>query len=467
MSTTVRERRWWKTMDKTRLTFCRGTKGMGVVIAVSCGKDRIVFDFGAPFDPKNEVYDKTVRRRTRHAAFDSLILSMIPPLPGVFSKESLYGRDLQPFEDSGLNTAVFICHLHLDHMSEIDKVDPHIPVYIHEEGLKLLSCLQKAGKEPLRREFSAFSYHETIHIGKIAVTPFFSDHPCPGSASFLIETEDQTILYSGDIRFHGCQSERAFQEASVLAGKKIDLLIVDATTTSPAEFSFDEKLQEACRTPSRELLEGSVSEASIYEDIVKTLKNQSCAAAFNQYERDTEMMERMCETAEKLRRTIVFEPMYAYILYMMKGIRTVVLEEADDGLYEEIASLPRVSLSEISDNKGNYLLQNSFENILDLSHLGSGHYFHLFGEPLTDRDPDYQLMRSLLNETGWSFHSYANLYSFSHSYPNQLAYYIGQINAKSVVAVHSRHPEKLNSMNSRQFFPEEGREYVLEEGILK
>ncbi len=453
-------------MDKTRLTFYRGTQGMGVVIAVTCGKDRILFDFGAPFDPKNEVYDKSVRRRVRHAAFDSLTLSKIPPVPGIFSKESLYGKDLQPYEESDLNSAVFICHLHLDHMSEIDKVDPHIPVYIHSEGLKLLNCLQKAGREPIRREFSAFDYHETIRVGKIAVTPFFSDHPCPGSASFLIETKDQTILYSGDIRFHGCQGERAFAEASALAEKKIDLLIVDATTTSLAEFSFDEKMQEAYRTPSRKLLEGSIGEASIYEDIVKILKDESCAAAFNQYERDTEMMARMCETAEKLGRTIVFEPIYAYILYMMKGIRTAILKEADDGSYEEIASLPRVSLKEISEKKGNYLLQNSFENILDLTRIGSGHYFHLFGEPLTDRDPDYRLMQSLLNETGWSFHSYANLYSFSHSYPNQLAYYIKQINAKSVVAVHSRHPEKLNPVNSKQLLPEEGREYVLEEGIL-
>ncbi len=453
-------------MDKTKLTFYRGTKGMGVVISVSYGKDRVIFDFGAPFDPKNEVYDKTVRRRVKRAAFDSLVLGKIPPVPGVFPKESLGDFGLQSYEDSGLNTAIFICHLHLDHMSEIDKVDSRVPVYVHEEGLKLLGCLQKAGKEPVRREFSSFRYHETVHIGKIALTPYYSDHPCPGSSSFLIETPDETILYSGDIRFHGCHNERAFEELSVLSKKKIDLLIVDATTTSPAEFSFDEKLKEAYDLPSRQLLPGSISEASIYEDIVKILQDDPRTAVFNQYERDAEMMARISETAERLGRRIVLEPMYAYILYQMKGIRTSVLKEADEGDYEEIAFLPRVSLKEIRDDGSRYLLQNSFENIVDLSRLAAGHYFHLFGEPLTDQDPDYRIMIRLLEETGWSFHSYANLYSFSHTYPNQLAYYVREIGAKSVVAVHSRHPEKLNPVNSRQFFPEEGREYILEDGEL-
>ena len=453
-------------MDKTRFTFYRGTTGMGVVISVVYGKDRIIFDFGAPFDPKNEVYDRTVRRRVKRAAFDSLVLGKIPPVPGVFSKEALCGIDLQSFEDSDLNTAIFICHLHLDHMSEIDKVDPHIPVYIHEEGLRLLCCLQKAGKESVRRQFSFFRYHETIHVGKIALTPYFSDHPCPGSSSFLIETPDQTILYSGDIRFHGCHSKQTFEELSVLSEKKIDLLIVDATTTSPAEFSFDEKLREAYNLPSKQLLPGSVSEASIYEDIAKILQDDSGTAVFNQYERDTEMMARISETAERLGRTVVFEPTYAYILYKMKGIRSSVLEEADEGKYEEIAFLPRVSLKEINERGNQYLLQNSFENIIDLSRLMPGHYFHLFGEPLTDQDPDYRLMIKLLKEMGWAFHSYANLYSFSHTYPNQLAYYIKEINAKSVIAVHSRHPEKLNPVSSRQFFPVEGREYILENGGL-
>lgn len=453
-------------MDKTKLTFYRGTAGMGVVISVSYGIDRIIFDFGAPFDPKNEVYDKTVRRRVKRAAFDSLVLGKIPPVPGVFSRDVLNGRDLKSSEDSDLNTAIFICHLHLDHMSEIDKVDPRIPVYIHEDGLQLLECLQKAKREPVRRDFSGFRYHETIRIGKISLTPYYSDHPCPGSSSFLIETPDQNILYSGDIRFHGCHSERAFEELSALSEKKIDLLIVDATTTSPAEFSFDEKLKEAYEAPSRKLLDGSVCEADIYRDIADILKDDQKTAVFNQYERDVEMMVRMCETAKKLKRTIVFEPMFACILYRMKGMRTAVLEDADDESFEEIASLPRVSLSEIQKKKEGYLLQNSFENILDLSRLAPGHYFHLFGEPLTDSDPDYQLMRRLLDETGWSFHSYANLYSFSHTYPNQLAYYIQEINAKGVVAVHSRHPEKLNPVSSRQYFPEQGREYILENGEL-
>ena len=76
-------------------------------------------------------------------------------------------------------------------------------------------------------------------------------------------------------------------------------------------------------------------------------------------------------------------------------------------------------------------------------------------------------MGNVVAKLGWQFRSYTNLYSVSHTYPEHLRKFIEKINAESVIAVHSSKPENLDPVSSTQFFPEEGREYLLENGQLK
>ena len=128
-----------------------------------------------------------------------------------------------------------------------------------------------------------------------------------------------------------------------------------------------------------------------------------------------------------------------------------------------------IAADEIRKTPERYLLQNAYRNILSLTDFDGiqGKYFHLFGEPLTEGQKAWNIMRNVLNKLNWQFFSYSNLYSFSHAYPNQLAYLVKQIGAKTVVAVHSKEPERLNPVDSIQVFPEEGKDYTLTDGELK
>ncbi len=442
---------WRPSMNDTILHFYRGTKGMGIVISLTYGHERIILDFGAPFSPLSEIYDGTVRIRNENKVTDALSIGRIPEVPGVFSIEDLKDYPFLSYEECDLNTAVFISHLHLDHMSEIDKLAPEIPVYIHEDGIKLYEALYHTGLQENFRSCHSFSYQKQMQIGKICITPFFSDHPCPGSSGFLLKTPDATVYYSGDIRFHGMKAEEAFSVLDDLEKEKIDLLIVDATTTSPSEFHLDPSLYSF---PSKHLLPGSVSEQNIYDHIFSTLKGYDGIGVFNQYERDTSMMKHMIELGKKLDRNVFFEPEFAYILKQMHGIEVPVLNEAD--------------IKEIRKHPSKYLLQNSYRNILALSDFDGieGEYYHLFGEPLVEGTKNWNVMRNVVEKLHWRFHSFSNLYSFSHAYPNQLAYMIEKIGAKSVVAVHSKHPENLPSSKSDQFFPREDKDHLLKNGEL-
>ena len=82
-------------MSNTLVNFYRGTLGMGIVISVTYENDRVIFDFGAPFEPSSNVYDGTVKQRINNKVYDALLLDKIPMIEGVFSKKDLKDIDLQ------------------------------------------------------------------------------------------------------------------------------------------------------------------------------------------------------------------------------------------------------------------------------------------------------------------------------------------------------------------------------------
>ena len=445
-------------MSKTIFNILRGTHGMGVTIEIRKDTDRVILDFGAPFDPHNTIYDNTVRHRHKNKVKDAILLKQALSVDGLYNKEDIKGLPLVPYEESKFNTAVFISHLHLDHMSETDKIAKEIPVYIHEDGAKLNQILRENGLSPTEREFETFQYEVPVIVGKIKVTPYFSDHPCPGSSGFLVETDDLTVYYSGDVRYHGLQATRAWNSILKLSRKKVDLLIVDATMTSPSE-QYNQLFYNQMPRPSRAVPIDAESEESIYEDTLKLLTNYQGLGIFNCYPRDVNMMESLNSLAEKAGRMAVWEKEYGDILYKMKGIKPHILSDNDDSDY------PTVSVREIKEHPERYFLQNSYYHILNLIDFDgiNGRYFHLFGEPLVSGTKEYQILQNMVKKLEWEFHTYSNLYSFSHAYPDQLIEMINEINPKAVIGVHSKHPELIPDHNYRMFFPEEGRDYTFDE----
>ena len=457
---------------KTKINFVRGLHGMGVVVMITYNKSRVIFDFGAPFEPLTQIYDGTILTRNKKRVKDALLLNKAPMIDYVYSKKSLDDIGLKPAEDNPFETAIFISHCHKDHMSEIDKVDPSIPIYFHHLGLKLKQTLETIKEEPSYREYSGFQYNEKIQVGEIEVTAFFSDHTCIGSASFLIKTPDCTIIYSGDIRFHGLEAEKAWYTVEQICKNKIDLLIVDSTTTSSSEFVYFENELKALNLPSKEILKGMITEQKIYDDIKKQLKNHLGIAVFNLYHRDVRMLENMINIGQECNRTTVFEPHTAYIINELLD-RSVNVIFPDNiltfGFYKKVKENNHIiSKEDILENPNNYFIQNTYKNILELIDYDGikGVYFHLFGEPLVKEQQHYQIMKAIIDKLNWSFFSYINLYSFSHAYPNHLAYYIQKLNPTAVVAVHSKSPESLNPVNAKHYLPKENVEYYLIDGQL-
>lgn len=460
---------------KSELHFYEGVRSSGVVASITYGKSRVIFDFGAPFNPMTQPYDGAVEPRKKAWVRDAIRLGQIPAVGGVFSKEDLgEGSDIVPFEESDLETGVIISHLHLDHMSGIGMIHPDIPVYMHRDGHRLQQLLDDIGEAVGEREFTPVALYEPFNIGEIEVAAYFSDHPCAGAVGFLIKTPDGNFFYSGDVRLHGNKRDKALQDLEKIAQEDVDVLIMETTTLAR---EMPDPSDPALAGPNLQIPKGMSTEEELYEQILESLGGSRELALFNIYHRDIELIKRLFDIAAATKREIVFEPKTAYVVMGMLGVSPSITipdneEYADRNLpylRKVLDSTPRiVTAEEINAQPARYFVQNSYENILELFDLpvSGAKYYHLYGVPLVQGARDYDNMMRVLELLGVDYALFSNLYCYNHAYPNHLLYMAEKIGAKNLIGVHSSAPEKLVAQNSRQVVAQNGDTYLLDDGKL-
>ncbi len=92
---------------------------------------------------------------------------------------------LIPAEESQFNTAVFITHLHLDHMSAIGMVAPQIPVYMHQNAILIERALETTGDgvQTLMRSYTPFIENVPIQLGQSRSS---RSSPAAGATAILL-----------------------------------------------------------------------------------------------------------------------------------------------------------------------------------------------------------------------------------------------------------------------------------------
>ncbi|MFP7171200.1 MBL fold metallo-hydrolase [Terribacillus sp. 7520-G] len=429
---------------KTTIKFWGGLHTIGGNIAeVTYGTDRIIFDFGLVYDPASSIID--TKERKQSYVLDMLKLGAIPSIDGIYSRESLEGDSFsaakpQPQEDSSYQTAVFISHLHLDHMGAMDTLSAQIPIYMTEDSKQLYDALERVGEGlSLHKETIGMSFGQTIEVGEIRVTPIPVDHDVIGAASFLIETPDLTIVNSGDLRMHGAHPEYTEDWLTFMATRDIDVLLIEGTTFNP-----DKKDTEtACK-----------EDADILKVGKDALSQKQGLGIFNIYHRNIDRIQTFLQMAELTGRTPVLEAPTAYLadhflhdvqfmIYLDASCKSAVTTE------QLLTKYKGVSASEINQNPASYLLQNSYhsiQNLLDLD-LKDSIYLHSNGMPLGSFDPAHQTMHALLERFGVTYQS---LNVSGHAKHEDILYIIDRIKPRVLVPWHSHYPELIKPLDSKQ-----------------
>lgn len=241
----------------TQLTFYGGVGEIGGNKILLEDRDtRILLDFGMSFKQSGLYFSEFLQPRKCNGIDDFLTTGLLPEIPGIYREDYLrhMGREQ---EDQSVD-AVIISHAHMDHVAYVNHLRREIRLLMTPGTHAILTAIQRTSQssfddylvyspsfelrpnkkgegytkvkgESVSRPVDVVAPMEDHRIGDITVTPFEVDHSVPGAASWLIHTSEGTILYTGDLRFHGYYGEKTNEMVRKAAEEGVDLLITEGT----------------------------------------------------------------------------------------------------------------------------------------------------------------------------------------------------------------------------------------------
>ena len=466
---------------KTVFTMYAGLRTIGgVIFSVTYGKDRVIMEFGSAYDPATAVFDGKVLSRGKNWIRDRLKVGLLPRIDGIYRKEDLGVFPLVSAEESDMNTALFVTHLHLDHMSQIGMIAPCVPIYMHRNAQVIERALEATGNgvDTLEREYRDITPFEPIHVGEIEVLPILCRDTSYYDFAFLITTPDGTIHWTGDVTLHNDQRERTLYQMELLKEKKLDVLLCDCTAFMDSVLHL---MIPDCDPrkilPNSDLPAGMLSDEQYYGSLFEHVKRVKGLCVFNYYEREMDDARQLMHWAETTGRTCVFEPEAAYLIYKFFGIEPNVYipdipnydkKKQEHWMQELMQHCRLVSHAEICAHPGGFMLQNTYPNIMELFSLPckDGIYLHADGIPIGAFDPAYGNMRKIVEKTGFEYVTFFCENYFGHGYPQQVKWFVDQIDPKVLIPCHSYNPERLFPKNGVQLLPEMYQEYTLENHVF-
>ncbi|MDX8046559.1 MBL fold metallo-hydrolase [Gracilibacillus sp. S3-1-1] len=455
-------------MSETKICFWSGLRTIGGNIAeIRYGNDRVIFDFGLVYNPATSFVNRVTNRQAKYVS-DLLRLDAIPRIDGLYRRDRLKyiqsdERPL-PYEDSVYQTAVFISHMHLDHMGAIDTIAPEIPVLMSKQSKQLYDVLDDVGEGLMRkRKVEAIAYENQVQIGEIRVTPYQTDHDAYGAMAMLVETPDLTVLYSGDFRMHGQNPQWNMNLLRKMDDVDVDLLLIEGTTFRPE--------QVEASTEKRAVVH---DEQEFAQALTSQLLDTNGLAFFNLYHRNIDRINHFINGAQDAGRTIVLELETAHIAdQLINHVDFAILDDdamklKEQNLYALQNKYRFVTSEEINEKPTKYIVQNSFGNSIKLLDyvFDNSIYIHANGMPLGAFDPEYQVLLNLLEHLDIRYQSF-NI--SGHAYPEDVLEWVDRINPELLIPWHSHYPELIKPTSAKQavFLPKKKTWYQFEEKQLK
>lgn len=133
---------------------------------------------------------------------------------------------------------VFFTHYHGDHVGQLSRILPGIPLYMGEVAKEILSLYQQrvSAHHPAATAETLAAIRPLhplgrVRVGDMQVTPLAVDHSAYDAYMFLIEAQGKRILHTGDYRLHGFQGKGVLTALEKYVGQ-VDVLITEGTTLS-------------------------------------------------------------------------------------------------------------------------------------------------------------------------------------------------------------------------------------------
>lgn len=416
----------------TYVRFLGGLKTIGGnIVEISQGDSRVITDFGLT-QQSSQADVKTLLARHE-----------LPAVPELFMP--------QVSEKTFKHQAIFISHLHLDHTAALEYLTSDLPVYMSRATYELYQQLVKVGlATPLKLNFQVFDPEVSIKVGSLTVTGFASDHDIVGISSLLISDGQHYFAHSGDLRLFGDHYANVQKWENKFNSLHLDLFLLEGTS-----FSFSDgensQLEELHPEINREVECG--------RRFMTALQSLTGIPVVNLYPRNVERLVRFQQIAAKSQRPIVWESAFAQLLKHYLPNETIFAQSEPSS--NQRAGIQVITWEQINAAPERYTVQNSFANLKRLTKLNDFSYLHADGGPLGDYDPDYQRLKTFLDQQQATLQ---RIGTSGHAAKLELIQVARAVQAKRTVIWHSFEPQKaaaaLKTDSLNVFLPELNHKYL-------
>jgi ribonuclease J len=297
----------------------------GNKIKVDGQETSFFFDFGLAFARANDYLSEFLQPRKSNGILDFVALGLLPCVKGIYREDYLRHSGMS-YQSKPAVDGVFISHAHVDHAAYIHHLREDIPIYLSQESLFILKALEDTGiasfsdytqlkktfhlvpkkrgeghtrsREKVNREIRITRPYKFFEMGEFHVKSIPVDHSLPGACGYVALNDDDTIVYTGDLRFHGRQPE--------LTRKFVDI----ARKSRPTIM-----LSEGTRIKS----EHNITEDEIEERAIKQVDLARNLVIVNYPVRDLDRLITFYRVAQHTNRQLVVSLKQAYILNLFQG----------------------------------------------------------------------------------------------------------------------------------------------------
>ena len=290
-------------------------------------KDTSLFlDFGMSFSKYNRYYSD-LQPRKGNGLLDFCEFGLLPRIKGIYRDDYLEHSRLN-FDKEPSVDGVLLTHAHLDHAGCIHHLREDIPIFLTEETYLILKALEDTSKSSfmdlitlkkdfhfvpkkrgegytrlrgnnakIERDIHKIKPFKKVQIGDLNVKNVPVDH-CPGASGFIVENDEDTIVYTGDIRFHGRNPET--KKKFVKESQKIQptILIPEGTRIDETKTITEEKVEK---------------------NVTNLIKDSHDMVIVDYPLRDLNRLQTFYNAATKTDRKLVINLKQAYLLKLFHG----------------------------------------------------------------------------------------------------------------------------------------------------